>query len=68
VEAAGIELPAQITENIAISPKGGAKSGAVGAPNGKPDADLSEIVEAWPRLPETVKVGILAMLRAIKCG
>ena len=28
------------------------------------DADLRAVVDAWPTLPDAVKVGILAMVRA----
>ena len=28
--------------------------------------DLAEIIEAWPNLPEPIRVGILAMIRASK--
>jgi hypothetical protein len=34
-------------------------------PNSGPmDADLAAVVEAWPTLPEAIKAGILAMVRA----
>ena len=34
-----------------------AESEAVG-----PDSDLKTVIEAWPRLPEAIKAGILAMI------
>jgi hypothetical protein len=44
--------------------RGAAESGAFG-PEGAPiDADLQAIVDAWPTLPEPVRVGIQAMVRA----
>jgi len=35
-------------------------------PNGtcKTDPDLAAVVDAWPDLPEAVKTGILAMVKA----
>jgi hypothetical protein len=30
----------------------------------KPFPDLTSVVEAWPTLPEAIKAGILAMVRA----
>jgi hypothetical protein len=33
-----------------------------------PSADLARVVEAWPKLPESVRAGILAMVRAIEEG
>jgi hypothetical protein len=29
-----------------------------------PDADLRRVAEAWPRLPDVLKAGILAMVRS----
>ncbi len=58
---------------------GGAESGAVGDKSGPSDAEddqgsspeasedspeLMAVVEAWPLMPEAVKAGILAMVRA----
>jgi len=28
--------------------------------------ELNQLIESWPNLPEQIKVGILAMVRAIK--
>jgi hypothetical protein len=41
-----------------------AKSGAFRAANALVDPDLQAIIERWPELPEVVKAGILAMVRA----
>jgi hypothetical protein len=41
-----------------------AKSGAFGAEYCPCDADLAVVVEAWPSLPEALRAGILAMIRA----
>jgi len=41
-----------------------AKSGAVDAREAPLDPDLTVVVEAWPKLPETVKAKMLAMVQA----
>jgi hypothetical protein len=32
----------------------------------KTDPDLAVVVDAWPDLPEAIKAGILAMIKAFK--
>ena len=61
------------TENAgetADSNRGGAESGALGAqhtlPEAPPGPELAAVVEAWPNLPEAIKAGIVAMIRAAK--
>jgi len=46
------------------SPEGGAESGAVSPISGRVDARLRRVIDAWPDLPEAVKAGILAMVKA----
>jgi len=46
------------------SPEGGAESGAVSPISGPIDPDLQRVIDAWPNLPEAVKAGILAMVKA----
>jgi hypothetical protein len=43
---------------------GAAKSGAVFADSSPIDPDLAKIIDAWPNLPEAIRAGILAMVRA----
>ena len=45
---------------------GAAESGASGGKSGALDPDLAVVVDVWPTLPDAVKVGILAMVRAAK--
>lgn len=42
----------------------GAECGALGAQNAPLDPDLAAVVDAWPKLPEAIKAGILAMVKA----
>jgi len=50
--------------NSHIEPTGAAKSGALGAAKQVVDAELNEVINAWPDLPDVLKAGILAMVRA----
>jgi hypothetical protein len=59
----GIEAPANSPDHSTLSTVGGAKSGAFST---SPEIDpvLSTIIAAWPRLPEPVRAGIVAMVKA----
>jgi hypothetical protein len=59
-EFEGIEPHAHSPDNSTNPAPGGAKSGALAAF----DPDLAALVETWPRLPEPIRAGILAMVRA----
>jgi hypothetical protein len=60
----GIEPAVTSPENTTLFPEGGAKSGAL-APRSRPiDAALAALIDAWPTLPEAIRAGILAMVRA----
>lgn len=50
--------------NSAGWPESGAESGALCAQNDPFDPQLAAVVEAWPTLPEPIKAGVLAMIRA----
>ena len=65
MEAAGIEPPQRNTGETSFSHQGGAESGAHNAPI---DADLQAIIEQWPELPDAVKAGIVAMVKAADGG
>jgi hypothetical protein len=45
---------------------GAAKSAVDRCPPVPADADLAAVVEAWPVLPEPIRAGILAMVKAVK--
>ncbi len=49
-------------QNQAVS--GGAESGADSADLAQIDSDLQHIIDAWPDLPEPIKAGVLAMVKA----
>jgi hypothetical protein len=61
--------------NPAVSNSGGSKSGNTDAPSGEfpcsneadaalVDSDLAAIIDAWPELPQAVRAGVVAMVRA----
>ncbi|MDA0991881.1 MAG: hypothetical protein O3A51_14165 [Verrucomicrobia bacterium] len=41
-----------------------AQGAAIDTPKAPGDPDLAAVVEAWPKLPEAIRAGILAMIRA----
>jgi len=63
IEAAGTPIEASIgTPTEANSDSG------IDLSIDKPiDADLTRVVEAWPALPDAIRAGILAMIRAASC-
>ncbi len=63
---AGIEHPAQNGENSLGAGESGAECGALGAQNGTVDPELAAVVDAWPKLPEAVRLAILALVRTAK--
>ncbi len=60
----GLEQPPKSSGKTAVSTIGGAKSDVIGAAGGAIDPDLQAILDAWPRLPESVRAEVLAMVRA----
>lgn len=46
-----------------ISTPGGAESGALRPAVANLTPDLVDLIDAWPRLPDALKAGILAMVR-----
>ncbi len=70
VAGTGIELPPENAEKTPVGAESGAQSGAVGAREAvlavPVDPNLAAVVDAWPTLPEAIKVGILAMIRAAR--
>lgn len=60
----GFDSPLRNPQNMRFSGQGGAECGALHARDVEIDPNLAAVAEAWPRLPETIKAGILAMVRA----
>jgi hypothetical protein len=64
----GIESPANSSDNDTVSISSGAKSGANDSQNGRIDPDLARVVERWDALPEAIRAGIVAMVKAASAG
>lgn len=67
VAGTGFEPLRDSTRKRPDPPNGGAQSGALSAPpQNDPgiDAGLIAVIQAWPHLPEAIRAGILAMVRA----
>ena len=75
----GVEHPAQLSGNSAHSQPSGAQNGALAASvrldgemnvqgvdlrHAQIDVSLVVVIEAWPHLPEAIRKGILALVRA----
>ncbi|MBM4225847.1 MAG: hypothetical protein FJ167_13985, partial [Gammaproteobacteria bacterium] len=60
----GFEPSANLSQNLNNSQQGGAKCGALDSESRPIDPELAELVAAWPTLPEPIRAGILAMVRA----
>ena len=56
--------PAPMGRESGFDPEGGAECGALPATATAADADLAEVIAAWPTLPRAVRAGVLAMVRA----
>jgi hypothetical protein len=56
----GFEPPPTFADNPALLEPGGAESGAPATA----DPDLALLIAAWPKLPEPIRAGILAMIWA----
>jgi hypothetical protein len=59
-----ITNPAVSSGNQQIPTAGAAKASVALCPPMPVNADLRAVVEAWPALPEPIKAGILAMVKA----
>jgi hypothetical protein len=64
----GIRRTLEIYEETADFSKGGAESGANDPKNRPIDPDLALVVERWDSLPEAVRAGIVAMVKAASAG
>ncbi len=64
-EMHGNRTAAPNSGDTGVGAESGAESGALGAREAPIDPGLAAVVEAWPALPEAIKAGILAMVRAV---
>ena len=62
-ECMGIEPPMDSPENSTNPALGGAKGGALAPEKPAIDPALASIIDAWAKLPDAMKAGILAMIR-----
>ena len=63
-EVHGNRTSAENTGKTAILLQSGAKSGALLTGSAENDPNLLAIIEAWPKLTESTKDGIVAMVRS----
>ena len=63
-EVHGNRTPRKNQGKTAVSSPGGAKSGALSVALPDIDPALAALVRAWPTLPDAIKAGIAAMIRA----
>jgi len=62
----GTAHPAKTPGNRGASARQRAKSGAIEPETPSIAPDLAAVVEAWPKLPQAIRAGILAMIRAVE--
>jgi hypothetical protein len=60
----GIRTLHEIPAKTALAVEGGAKSGALATEPRSIDPGLANLIDAWPTLPEAIRAGILALVRA----
>ncbi len=57
----GLEPPQSFSKKTSCSSECGAEHGALGA---SLDSDLATVVEVWHNLPDAVRAGVMAMVKA----
>ena len=60
----GFEPPQESSGKTSFPTTGGAECGALDAQSAIIPPGLQLVIDAWATLPETTKIGILAMVRA----
>jgi hypothetical protein len=64
----GSEHPPESLDNSHVPESRGAESGALGGDSIPFSPDLVQVITAWPQLPEAMRAGIVAMVRAAGGG
>lgn len=64
MQAAGIEPTSETRGKTSFSHQSGAESGEYDALLDQIAPDLAMIFEAWPKLSEAIRAGIVAMIRS----
>jgi hypothetical protein len=64
VHPTGVEQLRKSHKKTALLEQGGAESGAPILANLSIAPELAALIDAWPSLPEPIKAGILALVRA----
>jgi hypothetical protein len=64
----GIRTLCEIHDESAVSALPGAESGASAVADLNIAPELAALIDAWPRLPDPIKAGILALVRAANPG
>jgi hypothetical protein len=60
----GIRTLRELPYKTTLFAEGGAESGAVAAETRPIDPDFAALIDAWPTLPQAIRAGILALVRA----
>jgi hypothetical protein len=60
----GIEPTRHFPENSTNPDPGGAKGGALAHETPAIDPALAALIDAWPKRPDAIRAGILALVRA----
>jgi hypothetical protein len=61
-----MELPPESQEKHESATQAAQKAAHFSAEGHFADADLAQMIDAWPTLPDAIKTGILAMVRAAR--
>jgi hypothetical protein len=64
----GARTPADSKGNSHNSPEGASKCASLSTVPVHSDPDLTKVVDVWSTLPEAIKVGIMAMVKASTPG
>jgi hypothetical protein len=60
----GIRSPLKSPAFHGLSQPSGAESGAITPKSAITDPSLAALIAIWPKLPESIRTGVIAMIRA----